>query len=88
MIGWQTIVVTLIVLSAAVYAARRIWERLRSFRPTAGCTETDSGCGAACAGCGTPGFLSSSTDRTFTAADSPTPVHRGLPILNQAGNRT
>ncbi|MBD0369863.1 MAG: hypothetical protein ICV60_03350 [Pyrinomonadaceae bacterium] len=49
MFDWQTILVTLFILAAALYVARRVFSRLRSFRTSK--RNTSSTCDAGC-GCG------------------------------------
>jgi len=46
MLDWQSIVVVLIVIAAALYAGRRAWSRLRSFVPNShGTAFPESSCG-------------------------------------------
>lgn len=43
---WQTIAVALIILGAAVYVGRRVWNRLRGFtKAGAGASSCETGCG-------------------------------------------
>jgi predicted negative regulator of RcsB-dependent stress response len=47
---WQTIVVVLIILAAAIYVGWRVWKRLRAFTSArAGASSCETGCGK----CGT-----------------------------------
>lgn len=50
MFDWQTLTVTLIILAACAYVARRGWGRLRSFRAT-GAGDSAS-CATGCGKCG------------------------------------
>ena len=53
MIDWQIIAVSLIVLAAGAYTARRALARLRSFRLTRrGGAGADSSCATGCGSCG------------------------------------
>ena len=53
MIDWQIIAVSLIVLAAVAYVARRGLARLRSFRLSGrGTGGGDSSCGTGCGSCG------------------------------------
>ena len=42
---WQTIVVGLIILAAAVYVGRRAWRRLRAFSASRAAASCETGCG-------------------------------------------
>jgi hypothetical protein len=60
---WQTIAVALIILAACVYAARRGWARLRSFRAAGANTP------ACTTGCGSCGSGDSEADKTTPHAN-------------------
>jgi hypothetical protein len=42
---WQTIVVGLIILAAALYVGRRAWRRLRAFSASKAASSCETGCG-------------------------------------------
>jgi hypothetical protein len=47
MFDWQTILVALIILAAAIYVGRLAWMRLRSFREARGdAASCETGCGS------------------------------------------